>query len=139
MNITGTRSSALIARSVPRLGVRPPRASALQSSKRSAPPAAAARASSREETITSRSIGRGDGNGSPIERSVRGAGAVVGGLRLQRSEAGPGARAENALLRYVVHVDRNAQDGGQRDEVAADVTVADRAVVGAPVVHHGVN
>ena len=43
------------------------------------------------------------------------------------------------LFGHVVHVDRDAQHRGQRDQVGADVAVAERAVVGAPVVHHRVD
>ena len=46
------------------------------------------------------------------------------------------AGTEDLFLRHIVHADRNTQDGAQRDEIRADMTVADRAVVGAPVVHY---
>ena len=39
----------------------------------------------------------------------------------------------------VVHADGDAQHGAERDEVGADVAVADGPVVGAPTVHHAVN
>jgi hypothetical protein len=61
---------------------------------------------------------------------------VVGGLGLQRAEAGLDAGAAQALGRDVVHVDREAQQGGQRDQIAADVAPGDRSVVRAPVIDH---
>ena len=39
----------------------------------------------------------------------------------------------------IVHTDRDAQDGRQADQVRADVTVAEHAVIGAPVGHHGIH
>src|SRR5437868_15164495 len=73
---------------------------------------------------------------SPIQRPEGGAGAIVGGLRLQRTEARPDARAADPLGGDVVHIDRDAQQRGERDQVAADVAVGDGAVVRAPVVYH---
>ena len=64
--------------------------------------------------------------------------AVVGALGLQAAEAGPGAGAEDPLFRHVVHVHRDAQHGGKGNQVRADVPDRDRAVVRAPVRHHGV-
>ena len=38
-----------------------------------------------------------------------------------------------------MHADRDAEHRGQGDEVSADVSVGDRSVIGAPIVHHAVN
>src|SRR6266536_1472338 len=67
---------------------------------------------------------------SCVQRAVRRARPVIRTLRLQSAETGPGAGAEDAVGGDVVHVDRDAQDCGQGDQVAADVAAADGAVIG---------
>src|ERR1700743_2797439 len=64
--------------------------------------------------------------------------AVVGPLLFQRSKQAPRARAEDAFLGDVVHGDRDAQQRRERNQVGADVAVADGTVIRAPVVHDGV-
>ncbi|MEN9991533.1 MAG: hypothetical protein RLZZ224_1235 [Verrucomicrobiota bacterium] len=70
-----------------------------------------------------------------VERAVGFAGAEVGGLGGLGAEGVPGTGAEDLLFADVVHVDGDAQHGSERNQVGTDVAVADRAVVGSPVVH----
>lgn len=44
--------------------------------------------------------------------------------------------AENFLLRYIVHADRNTQHGTQGNQIGTYMSVADGSVVGSPVVHN---
>ena len=47
--------------------------------------------------------------------------------------------AEKRAPRHVVHVNGNAQHGGERDQIRANVAIADGAMVCAPGVHHGID
>ena len=68
-------------------------------------------------------------------RSEGGTSAVVLSL-LVHTERVPRGRTEDLVLGYVVHADRNAEHRAERDKVCAYVTVGDRSVVSAPVVHN---
>src|ERR1700744_1122628 len=76
---------------------------------------------------------------SGIQRTEIGASAVVGAFETLRAKSGPGAGTENFRMIHIVHIYRDTQHGGGRNEVAADMTVADGAVIGSPVVHHRIN
>jgi hypothetical protein len=52
------------------------------------------------------------------------AGAEVGAHEVVGAEGGPSAGTEDPRAVDIVHVDRDAQDAGQADEVRADVAVA---------------
>ena len=70
-----------------------------------------------------------------VNRSVVGAGTRVGTL-LVHAEGVPCGRTEDLLFGDIVHTYRDAQHGGQRDEVGANVSVANSTMVGSPVIHH---
>ena len=71
----------------------------------------------------------------PVHRAIRLAGAEIPTF-LVHAECVPCGGAEDIFYRSIVHADRNPQHGAQGDKIRADVTVTDRAVIGAPVVHH---
>lgn len=85
-----------------------------------------------------KSIARKAG-GLAIQRPEIGAGAVICAGEVARAKGAPRAGAKDVLFGNVVHTDRDAQDGGQAEQVCADVAVTKRAVVCAPVCHHGVH
>ena len=70
-----------------------------------------------------------------VQRPIRLAGSVVGALRFQASESMPTGGAVDGLFGNVVHVDGNSQDRGERDQIGADMTVADCTVISAPMSH----
>ena len=39
------------------------------------------------------------------------------------------------MLGYIVHINRYAQHGSQCDEFMSDMAIADRTMVGTPIVH----
>lgn len=53
------------------------------------------------------------------------AGAVIGALEAFGAEGGPSAGTKDPVRVDVVHVNRDAEHGGQGDEIGADVAVAD--------------
>ena len=71
----------------------------------------------------------------PVHRAIRLAGAEILTF-LVHPECVPRGRTEDIFHRNIVHADRNPQHGAQGDQIRTDVAVADRAVIGAPVVHH---
>ena len=73
-----------------------------------------------------------------VHRAVCGAGAVVLAF-LIHAECVPCGRTEDVLIGDVVHADGDAQHRAERDEIRADVTIGDRAVIRAPVLHDGVS
>ena len=68
--------------------------------------------------------------GSAVQRAELGTGAIVSTLQVGSAETEPVLRSEDLRGGNVVHVDGDAQHGGQRDEAAPDVAIADRTVVG---------
>ena len=64
------------------------------------------------------------------------AGPEVCALGVGGSKGRPCRRAEELGAFEVVHVDGDAKDACQGDEIRADVAVAHHTMVGAPVVHH---
>src|SRR6478609_10156033 len=74
--------------------------------------------------------------GLSIERPVILAGAEIGSFQVGGAEGGPGARAEDAVLGDVVHVNRDPQHRCEREVKVADVAAGHHAVVRPPVVHH---
>ena len=68
------------------------------------------------------------------QRSVGSTSSVVLTF-LVGAECVPCGGPENILLRHVVHTNGDAEHRAERDEVGTDVTVADRAMVGTPVIH----
>ena len=69
-----------------------------------------------------------------VHGAVSGASAVVLTLDVH-TEGTPCGGTEYLLCGYVVHANGDAEHRAHGDEVSTDVTVADRAVVCAPVVH----
>ncbi len=75
------------------------------------------------------------GEPSLIKRPICCAGAVILAFFIHTIRI-PAGRAEDFLLRYIMHTYRNTKHGTQRNDVCAYMTVTDRAVVGPPVIHH---
>ena len=73
-----------------------------------------------------------------VKRTEVRAGAVICAFQIH-SERIPGGRTENSVFIHVVHTDRYPEHGRQRDEVGSDMSVVERAVVCAPVCHHGID
>src|SRR6218665_442007 len=74
-----------------------------------------------------------------VERSVGLACAIVGAFQVLRSESAPCGGTKYFFILHIVHAYRNAQHRAKRDDLRTDMPVADRAVIGAPVFHHGIN
>ena len=70
-----------------------------------------------------------------VHRAVSCASAVVLAF-LVHTECIPCCRTINIFFRNVVHANRDTEHRAHCDEVCADVTVGDSAVVCAPVHHH---
>ncbi len=78
------------------------------------------------------------GQRSAVDRAEVPACAVVRAF-LVHAERVPDGGTEDPVIGDVVERDRNAEHGGERDEVGADVAAAERAVVCAPVRHDAVD
>src|SRR5260221_9010594 len=76
---------------------------------------------------------------SRVQRAKILARAIIRAFKVGGAKRRPRAWTKHAFRRDVVHVNRNPQHRRQRDQVRPDVAVADRAVVRAPVVHHGID
>lgn len=74
-----------------------------------------------------------------IQRTVSRAGAVVGAFQILRSESRPAVRPKQIVVAQIVHRNRDPQHACQRDQILADMTISEGAVVGAPVGHDGIN
>ena len=70
-----------------------------------------------------------------VEWAVVLAGAEICAFQVSGAECIPSAGAEDAGIWDVVHVNGNAEHGGERDVKIADVAVGHDAMVCAPVVH----
>ena len=70
-----------------------------------------------------------------VERAVVCAGAEICAFQVSRAERSPSAGAEDSVFRDIVHVNWDAQHGGERDVEVANVAVGHDTVVCAPVVH----
>ena len=84
-------------------------------------------------------VSHGINSGSRVERAEILAGAVVGAFEALRAERRPTAGTENFRLLHVVHINRNPQHRRERNQIRADVSVADSTVISTPVVHHRID
>ena len=70
-----------------------------------------------------------------IHRSVGLAGSVVLAFEIH-TERVPCGGTEDIGRIHIVHADGNPQHRTHGDQIGADVTVGDRTVIGAPMIHH---
>ena len=70
-----------------------------------------------------------------VNRSVSVTGTVIGSLFIHPKGI-PHCRSEHFLIRYIVHANRDTEHRCERDQISADMAIADRTMVCTPVSHH---
>ena len=74
----------------------------------------------------------------PIHRPIILAGSVISAF-LIHAKGIPGSRTENFILGYIVHADRDSQYGAKGQNISADMSIADSAMICPPVVHNRIS